>query len=55
MATLADILDCLLYMSESGSKEEKAAILSKWLANNDKPVIVATSALGIGFDYPHVR
>ena len=55
VATLADILDCPSYTSESGSEEEKAAILLKWLANNDKPVIVATSALGIGFDYPYVQ
>ena len=54
MATLADILDCLLYTSELGSEEEKAAILLKWLANNNKPVIVAMSTLGIRFDYPHM-
>jgi superfamily II DNA helicase RecQ len=54
-AMLADVLKCPSYTSESGSEEEKAAILSKWLANKDQPVIVATSALGIGFDYPHVR
>src|SRR5277367_6013080 len=52
---LADILGCASYTSESGSKEEKAAILSKWLASKDQPAIAATSALGIGFDYPHVR
>jgi len=52
---LANILGCALYTSELGSKEEKAAILSKWLASKDQPAIAATSALGIGFDYPHVR
>ena len=55
VAMLADILGCASYTSELGSKEEKAAILSKWLASKDQPAIAATSALGIGFDYPYVR
>ena len=55
VAMLADILGCPSYTSESGSDEEKAAILSKWLADKEQPVIAATSALGNGFDYPHVR
>jgi superfamily II DNA helicase RecQ len=52
---LADILQCLLYTSKSRSKEEKAAILSKWLSSKDKLVIAATSALSIGFNYPYVQ
>ncbi|KAH7385148.1 P-loop containing nucleoside triphosphate hydrolase protein [Cadophora sp. MPI-SDFR-AT-0126] len=55
VAQLADILKCPLYTSRSGTEEEKAAIISGWLGNRDQPVIVATSALGIGFDYPFVR
>jgi superfamily II DNA helicase RecQ len=55
VALLADLLQCPSYTSEAGSEEEKAAILSKWIADKDQPVITATSALGIGFDYPHVR
>lgn len=55
MALLADLLQCPLYTSESGSKEEKAAILSDWIADQGQPVIAATSTLGIGVDYPHVR
>lgn len=55
VAQLADILKCPSYTSKSGTEEEKAAIISGWLGNRDQPVIVATSALGIGFDYPHVR
>jgi hypothetical protein len=55
VALLADLLQCPSYTSESGSEEEKAAIISGWLDNRDQPVIAATSALGIGFDYPHVR
>ena len=55
VALLANTLGCPSYTSESGSDEEKAAILSGWLSNPDQPAIAATSALGIGFDYPHVR
>ncbi|KAL5344454.1 hypothetical protein ACLOAV_010434, partial [Pseudogymnoascus australis] len=52
---LGDILGCPTYTSRSGTKEEKAGILSEWLSRPEQPVIVATSALGIGFDYPFVR
>lgn len=52
---LADLLQCPSYTSESGTEEEKAAILVRWIATPTQPVIIATSALGIGFDYPHVR
>jgi Lhr-like helicase len=52
---LQDLLRCPAYTSESGSEEEKNAIISSWLSDQDQPVIAATSALGIGFDYPHVR
>ena len=55
MALLANTLGCLSYTFKSGSDEEKAAILSGWLSNPDQLAIAATSALGIGFDYPHVR
>jgi len=55
VAQLADILDCPTYTSRSGTEEEKAAIISGWLGNRDQPVIAATSALGIGFDYPFIR
>ena len=54
VAQFADILKYPLYMSKSGTEEEKAAIISGWFGNRDQPVIVATSTLGIGFDYPHV-
>lgn len=52
---LASMLQCPSYTSESGTEEERAAILSQWIANPAQPAIIATSALGIGFDYPHVR
>ena len=55
MSLLAESLGCPSYTSESGTDEVKAAILSSWIADKGQPVIVATSALGIGFDYPHVR
>jgi hypothetical protein len=55
MALLANILGCLLYTSKSGSDEEKIVILSRWLSNPDQLVIAVISALGIRFDYFHVR
>ncbi|KAE8445097.1 hypothetical protein EG329_013812, partial [Mollisiaceae sp. DMI_Dod_QoI] len=55
VALLANTLGCPSYTSESGSDEEKAAILARWLFDRDQLAIAATFALGIGFDYPHVR
>ncbi|OBT44171.1 hypothetical protein VE00_04789 [Pseudogymnoascus sp. WSF 3629] len=52
---LQELLGCPAYMSESGSEEEKRVIINGWLGDVEQPAIVATSALGIGFDYPHVR
>jgi superfamily II DNA helicase RecQ len=55
VSLLAKSLGCLSYTSKSGTEEAKAAILSSWITDKGQPVIVATSALGVGFDYPHVR
>lgn len=55
VASLADILSCPTYTSRSGNEEEKAAIIAGWLGREDQPVIIATAALGIGFDYPFIR
>jgi superfamily II DNA helicase RecQ len=55
VSLLANTLGCPSYTAASGSDEEKAVILSEWLANRDQPAIAATSALGIEFDYPHIR
>lgn len=52
---LAALLGCPSYTSKSGDEEEKAAIISTWLADRGQPAIVATSALGVGFDYPFIR
>ena len=52
---LQELLGCPAYMSKSGSEEEKREIINGWLDNVEQPAIVATSALGIGFDYPYVR
>jgi superfamily II DNA helicase RecQ len=52
---LGAMLDCPTYTSESGTWEDKARVVQEWLANPQQPVIVATTALGPGFDYPHVR
>jgi superfamily II DNA helicase RecQ len=55
VALLVNILGCLLYISKSRLNKEKIAILSRWLLNLDQPAIIATSALGIRFNYPYVR
>lgn len=52
---LAGYLDCEHFTSDSGTPEDKKAILDRWLADADMPYIVATSALGAGFDYAHIR
>lgn len=54
-AELAGALECPSYTSESGTEAEKEAIIRQWLATSSLPAIVATSALGVGFDYPYVR
>ncbi|OBT81161.1 hypothetical protein VE02_10169, partial [Pseudogymnoascus sp. 03VT05] len=55
VSKLGEILRCPTYTSRSGTEEEKAEILSGWLSRPEQPAIVATGALGIGFDYPFVR
>lgn len=57
MDELADELDCPTYTGdhESMSEEDKEAAIRQWLGPTGSPVIVATSALGVGFDYPYVR
>lgn len=52
---MKDLIDCPVYTSDIGSDEDKAAVIESWLSNQSKPVIAATAALGVGFDYPHVR
>ncbi len=55
VAELAELIGCPSYTADSGTEAEKGAIIARWLATTDPPAIVATSALGPGFDYPHVR
>lgn len=53
---LAELLDCAYYVGgDEMTDAEKEASLAHWLDGSGSPVIVATSALGPGFDYPHVR
>lgn len=52
---VAELLCCPLYTSKSGDEAAKEYIISSWLNNHNCPCIVATSALGIGFDYAHIR
>ncbi|ODA81395.1 hypothetical protein RJ55_04360 [Drechmeria coniospora] len=37
------------------AEEDKKAAIARWLDSPDQRVIVATKALGIGFDYPYIR
>jgi superfamily II DNA helicase RecQ len=52
---LSGLLGCNSYTAESGSPEEKKAILTSWVQSSCQPYIVATTALAEGFDYPYVR
>ena len=52
---VAKLLGCASYTSQSGSVQQKEMILGTWLDNRNNPILVATSALSVGFDYPHVR
>lgn len=52
---LAGLLSCPLYTAEVGTAAEKETLLRTWLAESKEPYLVATSALGAGFDYAHVR
>jgi superfamily II DNA helicase RecQ len=51
---LASLLNCGAYTAGSGTAEEKAMIIRDWLTSN-VPFLVATTALGAGFDYPYIR
>ena len=62
VAELAGLLGCPAYTSEAGggTAEGKVAIIEQWLRGGGPGgaalgAIVATSALGPGFDYPNVR
>ncbi|KAL6359113.1 hypothetical protein LRP88_09313 [Fusarium phalaenopsidis] len=55
VAELADLLGCPSYTADSGTEEERRAVIEQWLSATDPPAVVATSALGPGFDHPHVR
>ncbi|KJK84805.1 hypothetical protein H633G_11408 [Metarhizium anisopliae BRIP 53284] len=57
MEELAKELDCPMYTGdeETMSDGEKNLAIEKWRGSSGSPVIVATAALGVGFDYPEVR
>jgi len=50
---LAPELGCSRHYSDSGTEEEKVAVLTRWF-EGEFQVLVAMSALA-GIDYPHVR
>lgn len=54
VAELADMLGYPSYIAESGIEEEKMAIIERWLIAADLSIIVATLALGPGFNYPYI-
>ncbi|PWI65243.1 hypothetical protein PCL_07293 [Purpureocillium lilacinum] len=47
--------DCTYIGGKESPYEEKKAALDEWLGPESTSVIAATSALGLGFDYAHVR
>jgi hypothetical protein len=51
---VATLLQCPSYYSDSGTEEEKAAVLQSW-RGGDVHWLVATSAFGLGIDYGQVR
>ncbi|KAG6248565.1 hypothetical protein E4U49_008391 [Claviceps purpurea] len=57
MNKIAVKLGCRTYTGDRDlmSDEDKKAAINEWLGPNGSPAIVATSALGVGFDYPFVR
>ena len=50
---IATALHADIYYSDSGTVNEKAAVLTRWI-NSSHPVIVATSAFGMAVNYPRV-
>ena len=50
---IATALDVDMYFSDSGTVDEKAAVLTRWIDGRHQAV-VATSAFGMGVDYPRV-
>ena len=50
---IATALDVDMYYSDSGTVDEKAAVLTRWIEGHQQAV-VATSAFGMGVDYPRV-
>ena len=55
-SALAALLNCAAYTSTvADTAEEKEKILSTWIDSASQPYMVATWALGLGFDYAHVR
>jgi Orsellinic acid/F9775 biosynthesis cluster protein D/DEAD/DEAH box helicase/Helicase conserved C-terminal domain len=50
---IATALHADAYYSDSGTVDEKAAVLTRWI-DGSHPVMVATSAFGMAVDYPRV-
>ena len=52
---LSRLLGCAVYTAKIGTTTEKEEVLRKWISSPDQPYMVATTALGAGFDHPYVR
>lgn len=52
--TIADRLQCELYSGNKDHTSDRDGVYNRWIAGSNK-VIVGTSALFAGNDYPHVR
>ena len=57
MEEIGSLLKCPIYTGdrEMMSDEDKEKAIQQWLGPEGQPIIAATSALGVGFDYPHIR
>jgi hypothetical protein len=57
MEDIASDLGCPTYTGDQDTMNaaDRIAAIRSWLAPAGSPTIIATSALGIGFDYPYVR
>lgn len=57
MGELAETLGCCSYTGDHDymSERDRTAAIEQWLSSEGSPILVATSALGVGYDYAHVR
>jgi superfamily II DNA helicase RecQ len=54
-SALAELLDCPFYRGDGQVTREERSKLHQRFVGGQSPVMVCTSAFGVGNDYPHVR